>query len=85
MQKIINMHEAKSTLSKLVEDVMNGSTVFIARNGKPVVKIVPLTDIGKGRIVSLHPIGRKSTPEEVAVAMSPMMSPSEVEAWSAKP
>lgn len=38
------MHEAKSNLSRLVEAVEEGSEreVVIARNGKPVAKLVPL-------------------------------------------
>ena len=38
----VNMHEAKSTLSKLVERVEAGEEVVIARNGKPVAKLVPV-------------------------------------------
>lgn len=37
--KIVNMHAAKTTLSQLVEDVLNGEEVFIARNGSPVVQL----------------------------------------------
>ncbi|MCW3015265.1 MAG: hypothetical protein JWO02_2357 [Solirubrobacterales bacterium] len=36
------MHEAKSTLSKLVERAEAGEEVVIARGGKPVVKLVPV-------------------------------------------
>lgn len=41
---VINMLEAKSSLSRLVEAVENGteSEIIIARNGKPAAKIVPL-------------------------------------------
>lgn len=40
----VNMHEAKSSLSKLVEAVENGSEteIILARNGKPAAKIVSL-------------------------------------------
>ena len=34
----VNMHEAKSQLSKLVQAVLNGEQVVIARNGAPVVQ-----------------------------------------------
>jgi len=40
MATIVNMHEAKSTLSKLVEKVAEGEEVVIARAGKPVAKLV---------------------------------------------
>lgn len=44
MATTVNMHEAKTNLSKLVEAVEAGteSEVIIARNGKPVVKLVPI-------------------------------------------
>ena len=35
----INMHEAKSQLSRLVQAVLDGEEVIIARNGAPVVQI----------------------------------------------
>lgn len=36
----VNVHEAKSQLSKLIEAVLNGEEVVIARAGKPVVDLV---------------------------------------------
>ncbi len=39
MPVAVNMHEAKSTLSKLVKLVEAGEDVVIARNGKPVVRL----------------------------------------------
>ena len=40
----VNMLEAKTSLSKLVEAVESGaeSEIIIARNGKPAAKLVPL-------------------------------------------
>lgn len=38
----INMHDAKSQLSKLVEAAERGETVIIARNGKPAAKLCAL-------------------------------------------
>lgn len=40
MSEIVNMHAAKSNLSKLVERVLAGETVTIAKNGEPVVDMV---------------------------------------------
>lgn len=37
----VNMHEAKTRLSQLVELAENGERVIIARGGKPVVELVP--------------------------------------------
>ncbi len=40
--KQVNIYEAKSTLSKLLAQVEAGDEVVIARNGKPVARLVPL-------------------------------------------
>ncbi|MDH5676462.1 MAG: type II toxin-antitoxin system prevent-host-death family antitoxin [Myxococcales bacterium] len=42
MAKIVNMHEAKSTLSKLVEEAEAGEEIVLARAGKPVARLLPL-------------------------------------------
>lgn len=49
----VNMHEAKSSLSRLVEAVENGSEseIIIARNGKPVARIVPIGGKRKGGVL----------------------------------
>jgi prevent-host-death family protein len=39
----VGMHEAKTKLSQLVEQVEAGEDVVIARNGKPVARLVPVT------------------------------------------
>jgi len=38
----VNIHEAKTHLSKLLERVALGEEVVIAKAGKPVAKLVPL-------------------------------------------
>lgn len=47
--KQVNIHQAKTELSKLVERAEAGEEVLIARAGKPVAKLVPLTNVGKRR------------------------------------
>ena len=42
MSEIVNMHEAKTTLSRLVERALAGEDVVIARNGRPLVRLVPV-------------------------------------------
>ena len=37
------MHEAKTKLSQLVERAEAGEEIVIARNGKPVARLVPVT------------------------------------------
>ncbi len=40
--RTINIHEAKTHLSKLVEQAAQGEEFIIAKAGKPMVKVVPL-------------------------------------------
>ncbi len=42
--KLVNMHEAKSQLSRLVQEVLDGHRVRLARNGKPVVELKIIDD-----------------------------------------
>ena len=44
----VNVHEAKTHLSRLLAQVEDGEEVVIARNGTPVARIVPL-ERRKGR------------------------------------
>ena len=39
----VNIHQAKTNLSKLVDSVMHGEEIIIAKAGKPVAKLVPIT------------------------------------------
>ncbi len=55
----VNIHEAKTHLSRLVAQVEAGEEVIIARNGKPVARLASLNRRGKpkfgswkGRIVA---------------------------------
>ncbi|WP_158791573.1 type II toxin-antitoxin system Phd/YefM family antitoxin [Granulicella sp. L60] len=46
--KTINIHEAKTHLSKLVEDAAQGESFIIAKAGKPMVRVIALdTPVGK--------------------------------------
>jgi len=54
-----NIHEAKTHFSKLLERVLNGEEVIIAKAGKPVARILPVASnisprvpgVDKGKIV----------------------------------
>jgi antitoxin (DNA-binding transcriptional repressor) of toxin-antitoxin stability system len=49
----INIHEAKTHLSRLIEDVANGNEVLIAKGGRAMARLVPL--------------GRDDTPRKVGL------------------
>jgi prevent-host-death family protein len=40
----INIHEAKTHLSRLVEQVAAGAEIVIAKAGRPVARLVPLVE-----------------------------------------
>jgi prevent-host-death family protein len=42
MAVVVNMHQAKSQLSKLVERARKGEEVIIAKDGNPVARLVPI-------------------------------------------
>ena len=43
---LVNIHDAKSRLSKLIAAAEAGDDVVIARNGKPAVRLVPVQPSG---------------------------------------
>ncbi|WP_152045430.1 type II toxin-antitoxin system Phd/YefM family antitoxin [Aureimonas psammosilenae] len=42
--RTVNMHEAKTHLSRLVDQASKGEPFVIARAGKPLVKVVPVEE-----------------------------------------
>jgi len=42
MVETVNIHEAKTHLSRLIERVEAGDEIVIARAGRPVARLVPL-------------------------------------------
>ena len=47
--RTVNMHEAKTHLSRLVRDAAAGEPFVIARAGKPVVKVIAVEAPDAGR------------------------------------
>ena len=52
MQKI-NIHEAKTNLSRLVDQAAQGESFVIAKSGKPMVKVTPLSTPESSRVQRL--------------------------------
>lgn len=46
---VVNVYEAKTQLSKLIDTAAAGSDVIIARNGKPVARLTALEPVAKAR------------------------------------
>ncbi len=68
---VFNVHEAKTHFSRLLERVLNGEEVVIAKAGKPVARLLPFVDedisprvpgIDKGKI-TIMPDFDASLPE----------------------
>jgi prevent-host-death family protein len=50
LSKIVNMHDAKTTLSRLVERARAGEEIIIGKAGEPLVKLVPVKRRTKPRV-----------------------------------
>lgn len=57
MSDLVNIHEAKTHLSRLLERVQAGEEIIIAKAGRPIAKLVPaeppnrISGFGKGHVV----------------------------------
>jgi antitoxin (DNA-binding transcriptional repressor) of toxin-antitoxin stability system len=71
----VNTHEAKSTLSQLVETAEAGESVVLVREGKPVVELVRLKK--KKRGIKLGGL-KGMFPEEFLAAAAEPLSPQDV-------
>lgn len=71
--KTVNMHDAKTHLSKLVDAATKGETFVIAKAGKPLVKVSPLGEAAPTRLGFMA--GQATVPHDFDDMMS-----SEVEA-----
>lgn len=52
--KKVNLHEAKTHLSRLVNEVCEGEEIVIARAGKPVARLVPFIPSKRPRRLGLY-------------------------------
>lgn len=62
----VNMLEAKSSLSRLVEAVESGRAeeIVIARNGRPAARLVPIAEQPAGRRIGVAR-GRFEVPDDI--------------------
>lgn len=54
MSITVGMHEAKTTLSRLVEAVQSGEDVVITRRGKPVATLQPVRPLPRKSLFGLY-------------------------------
>ena len=73
---IVNVHAAKTNLSKLIEKACAGEEIVIARDNEPVVKLVPVNrPEPKRQFGALK--GRLNIPDEFYAPLPP----DELDAW----
>ena len=73
--KVVNVHAAKTHLSRLIEQAAAGEEIVIAKAGKPVARLVPFEprreprkpDLLKGQIWSAEDFD-EPLPEEIMAA-----------------
>jgi prevent-host-death family protein len=46
---LVNIHDAKTNFSKLINKVLNGDDIIIARDGKPLARLIPYTEDAQER------------------------------------
>ena len=70
MSDVVNIHEAKTHFSKLIERVQSGEEITIAKAGKPVARLSSITERPKRRVpgmdkgkVMIHPTFDDPIPE----------------------
>jgi prevent-host-death family protein len=51
--KVVNIHEAKTHLSRIVEEVAAGKEVIIAKAGKPMARLSPIAPSVKKKKLGL--------------------------------
>jgi len=49
--RTVNIHAAKTQLSRLVEDAAGGEEIIIAKAGKPIARLCPLAAPPKRRVL----------------------------------
>ena len=73
---VITIHQAKTNLSKLIQQAERGEEVIIARGKQPVVKLVPVETTPKKR-----PFGLYKGEFQVGPEFFEPLPDDELEAW----
>lgn len=61
MKESVNVHEAKTQLSRLLERAHAGEEIIIAKNGQPYARLMPLDDKPRRTLGFLE--GKLSVPD----------------------
>ena len=78
--RLVNVHHAKTHLSRLMDDAHSGETVVLAKAGRPWARLMPLEPPPAQRIPGrLSAFGPLQHPE----ALLEPLSPEELASWEA--
>jgi prevent-host-death family protein len=61
----INIHQAKTQLSRLVEEVANGEPFIIAKAGKPIAQVIPIKGAAKPKRRIGFMKGQYTVPDDI--------------------
>ena len=61
--KTVNIHEAKTNMSRLLQSVAQGQSVTIANAGKPVAQLTPIGGVAKRKFGTLR--GKYPVPDDI--------------------
>ena len=75
MPKVVNVHQAKTQLSRLLERVRAGEEIILAKNGQPYARLVPLENPKKRKLGAMKGLGK------VDEAFFEPLPEEELEAW----
>jgi prevent-host-death family protein len=78
-QLVINVHEAKTHFSKLLERAHTGQEIILAKAGKPYARLMPLRPV-----VSQRQPGRLVHSGSVEAAFFEALPDTELGAWEAR-
>ena len=70
MNTVVNVHEAKTHLSRILEEVAAGAEVVIAKAGKPVARLVPIEPVVRPKSLGLLR-GRITVPDDFDAPLPP--------------
>ncbi len=70
MSTVVNVHQAKTHLSRLLDEVAAGGEVVIAKAGKPVARLVPMEPVVRKKRLGLLK-GRIAVPDDFDAPLPP--------------
>ena len=78
--RLVNVHQAKTHLSRLMDEAHTGETIVLAKAGRPWARLMPLEPLPVQRIPGrLSAFGPLQHPE----ALLEPLSPEELASWEA--